>query len=488
LGTIIQYLKDHFVSLKQKRFQIEFLNRIIFYINESREFDSYYKYFQTKGYELYNHEIKKVALSQGVLNLKGWWIGLNRNLEKGNIALCRYIFEERNERMVVRREAYITETIYKGYVHVQEDSEFVFDLEGETQHRKKFIMAHAEKVIPNSIKCISSGFEVSTGKPILIKEILFKIPDNDYGELGRGKTIPNGELNYELQKYFTQEEVKIVRKQIDAYLDESMVPYLSQDDFVILKKDILELSKKSKTEINHLTSMFVYFHFNRLKEENKHMREIVKYYKKKGQNNEFAHKEVIDVIDEYTKIKISQYPVKKYYTHKVYYETEAPVTAVDIQSLFPITKTDTDNDLKHPFLRISNRIMDADTDIFVSSATVINDFGLTGRLAVHFDKKTQKTEIVIDFTSVQHQLNDNFQIDEFSFNFNEPDGEGTKELHFKPTINGGKGFNFDLLDKKKSEWKIIQTDSIDIENPRIFSIIINFEVNENDILYISFKI
>jgi hypothetical protein len=52
-------------------------------------------------------------------------------------------------------------------------------------------MAHPNMINPKSIRCISSGFEIGSGNPIIIKELLFKINDRKLQTLGQGETIPN---------------------------------------------------------------------------------------------------------------------------------------------------------------------------------------------------------------------------------------------------------------------------------------------------------
>jgi hypothetical protein len=481
-----KYIKDHFVVVIQSNFKINYLNRIIYYIVKKRGSDQYIEFFKKKGIDIYSPENQKPELPQGVKNLAGWWIGLNKNLEEGLVAKCHYFFEEKDGKMWVKREAYNIETLYSGYVHVQDDSQYIFDLVGKIHQRKKYIMAHTGKVKPVCIRCISSGFEVTNSSPVLIKEILFKIPDKTGYVLGQGQTIPEEKLKEDLSQYFQNEYLHEVLDEINDFLPNQLLPYISLNDFLLLKKDHFHLLKEAAENPNTLKKLSVYYHFNQLK-GNDYKRDIIKYYKIKKQSEEIPKILNSVVKDEYTKIKISEYLKEDFYAHRVFYETDNIDTAVDIQSLFPIIDSDTDNDLKQPMPRISHRILDAKGTTFVSSATIINDFLPSKRIAVHFEQATLKTEIVIDFSSVQHQINGEIFIDDLSIHYNEPDGKRAREIHFSPEINNNRGFVLKDIDRIINEMKVDQVRSIDKDNPRIFSLLLDFNTFPSDILYIHFK-
>jgi hypothetical protein len=117
----------------------------------------------------------------------------------------------------------------------------------------------------------------------------------------------------------------------------------------------------------------------------------------------------------------------------------------------------------------------------------MNDFSQSKRLSIKFDATTLNTEIFIDFTSVQNDISSNLFIDDLTYHYNLPDGKSSEEIHLPIKNSDLRRIEINSIDKNTGMIEMEQYPGIDPKNPRIFSLLLNFEIKEGDVLYIHFK-
>lgn len=482
------YLRDHFINRKEKLFQEDYLNKILFYLTEDQKTSEFNSIFDENGININIDEPNRGEIPPGLIHLEGYWIGLNRNLEEGAYAKCFYRFLQVDNLMQVKREAYSSEIEYNGHVHVQGDSNFLIDLVGKTRGKKKFIIADSEKLRPQSIRCLSSGFSISTGNPIHIKELLVKLPNEVSVKISNGSLIEDENLKNYLSVYYDAESLQLVMDEIEDFLGKEEVPCISLGDLCNIKKHQLKKINESVV-LKHTIAKKVstYVHFNRFEENFQYSRNIVKYYQSVSNNEESAIRKAVKVYDEYLYIKHTQYEHEDFIKHSIHEEAEDPDGVVDVQSLFPILDNDSDNDLKMPSWRVSNRVMDAYSDSFMSSATYINDFSTNLRLSLHYDVETLKSEMIIDFCSTPNILQKGIYLDEVIFMYNEADGESSKLIKIKLENDSKRGIHLLNIDRDKAQIEYKATSGVDKLNEGIYSFKIDFVAEKDEVLYFQFK-
>jgi hypothetical protein len=483
----IEYLYEHFISCDEKLFQEDYLNKIIFYLTEDKKTAEYNLIFEKNGININIDEPNREGIPPGLRHLEGYWLGLNRNLEEGAFAKCLYRFLQVDNVMQVQREAYNAEIGYNGYVHVQGDSNFLIELDGKTRGKKKFIVADSGKLRPESIRCLSSGFNISSGGPILIKELLIKLPLNAGVSIATGSLIEDSKMKAYLEEFYEEETLELVFDEIVDFLGYTETPYFSLNDLTNIKKN--QLVKINQAESEHepvAKRVSAYAHFSRF-EDTSYSRNIIKYFRDISKESESAIEETIPVFDEYLYVKNTQYEFENFYKHRVHAEAEAQNGIIDIQSLFPILENDSDNDLNMPSLKSSNRIMDAYSDSFMSSATYINDFSKTLRLSIQYDVETLQSEMVIDFCSTPSILNAGIFLDEIIFLFNDADGESSKLIKLKMQNHEKRGKCLANIDRGNLKIELDEKDAIDALNEGIYSIKIDFITKKDEAIYFQFK-
>jgi hypothetical protein len=482
-----EYLRDHLITKKEKLFQEDYLNKIIFYITEDKKTAEYQSFFNSNGINIHVSEPNRGEIAPGLKNLEGYWIGLNKNLEAGAFAKCFYRFKQVDNVMQIEREAYNAEVAYHGLVHVQDDSNYLFELSGKTRGKKKFIIADAGKLKPQSIRCISSAFNISTGDPILVKELLVKLPDDVTITISSGFMIDELELEKYLKAYFNLDILPLVLAEINDFLGLNEVPYFSIKDLSNVKQKNLEkINAATVSKENVAKKVSAYIHFNKIGTES-YKRNIIKYFKNLKGPDEIPISQQVEVFDEYLFITNTQYEHENYIKHRVFAEANHKSGAVDIQSLFPILENDSDNDLTEPILNYSHRVMDAFSDTFITSATFINDFLPNLRVPMKFDVQTLKSEIVFDFCSVPHFFQSGLYLEEIIYLYNEPDGESLKVIRLKIKDKNKRGFHLIKLNKSIPIIESFENDGIDKINEGIFSIKIDFKSEKDEMIYFQFN-
>lgn len=483
------YIRNHLITKKAKSFQYGYLDRIVFYINGNKK-ENWAEFFAHHNIRAKDGSDDKVdlPLPPGLKYLEGSWVSYNGNLEDGMFAQCLYKFYIENNRMFVDREAYSSEVSYHGEAYLQDDSSYLFYLKGKIRGKYKFVIADTEKVNPDILTCIGSAFSIKTGNPIIVKEILIRLPASIKPVLAGGAIVSHSELEKKLSIYFPKTDSENLLNEITSFLGNDEVPFFSLDDLRRVKKAHLKQIKdeESFTPIKY-KKQSVYINFSKLQATTKlYTREIVKYYKQG--NTKYGIKTPVDVFDEYTYMKICQYNKEGFIKHKIHFEAEDSEGIVDVQSLFPIVDDDSDNDMREPSLRYSNLIMDAYNDTFVSTATFINDFRKSKRVSISYDELTSLSEIIIDFNSIENFEELSISISKISYHFNDPDGKGMNFIDVIPLKKGIKGGTLTMVDKVNKRINLTENIDIDVDNPKIFAFKINFEVMKDDYLYIHFNL
>ncbi|WP_337041335.1 hypothetical protein [Emticicia sp. 17c] len=488
------YLRNHLIVRHEKSFQYGYLNRMVFYITQDTQQADWSDYFRKNGFPIYlDGEVPADVsdkLTPGIKYLKGTWLSFNRNLEQNKYARCLYRFSILGSQMLVDREGYNAEISYHGKVTVQDDSSYMFDLTGKKKQKRKFVIADTKEISPNMLACISSAFSIDGNKPVLVKEMLIKLPDNQQPELTGGIVFDAKELGAKVKEFFDEPEASVVLEEIEAFLGADEVPYFSLDDLVNIKKQHLSAIEKEKlSEPKVYRKQSVYVHFNRLgKKPVSYEREIVKYYRDHKYTEMQNVRQRIVVEDEYMLMKICQYTKHEVQKHKVSFEAEDETGIVDVQALFPIANNDLDNDFRKPHPKYSNLVVDEKDDTFVSKATFINDFINTKRIAISFEEITQVSEIVIDFGSIEDFEAMKINISQITYCFNVPDRNSMKMITLPTATLPYKNFVINKIDRNKLQMDFDHSLDIDPANPKIFTIKVNCELFKDDYLYIYFNL
>ncbi len=476
------YFYDHFISLKKTKFNEFYLNKIIYYLTEDLKKAEYQTFFESQGIQWKSESIG--SISPGVQKLEGHWVGFSRNIEPELIVTCLYKFKQVGDKMTILREAYNAEVRYEGEVHTQDDSSYIFILDGKIKNKKKFIIADTEKLIPHNIRCLSSGFAIKDGKPIIMKELIVKLPEDQKPPIQSGSAILLTELENYLSRFF--KDTHIIYNEIMDYLSDGEMAAFSLDDLVNIKKaDLQSINNRGNNTKPSIKKLMAYYRFDRISEP--YQREVIKYYRSDGEKEETVWKNTVTVEDQYQITKIAQYEYPSFIKHPVYYEAESANGVVDVQSLFPLLESDAENDLKEPILKISNRVMDAHSDIFVSNTTVINDFTKKNRFDLHFDKETNETELVFDFSSVPFLVNSGLYLSDITYHYNDPDGDCVKVIKLKIPVSTARSLELLSINKTNGSFEHLVSCSIDKHNAALFVVKINFPTQKDDLFYFHFN-
>lgn len=474
------YFKKHLIGQHDKSIKYEYLRRILFYVTKKRQTDIF-NYLQTKGFIF---ETDNYELPSGLEYLSGHWIGINRNLEEHKYAVCYYEFKIEGAKMLTKREAYSSEIMYEGEAFLQEDSSFMIHLKGRSKGRIKFIMANPKKIQPDMLKCFASAYStISPQEPAIVKELLIKLPESV--NLSKGKVCTLEQMKKEINLYFKQPYLSLVFDELRMFLGNEEEHVFTLEELTQIKQnDLLPIRKRLKKEkvIENLTASF---RINYIGESKKYTRSIVKYLKQE-KNDQFIAKYFDEpVLDEYLMTKIVKYSQNIVQTHPIKFKAQTSDGGVDILPLYPFTEDVLSNEKDEPDFRSSNLLIDAYGDTFVSSATVINEFGKTKELSLEIEETTLKTHIVVDFGAIEKV---NSSIKAISYHFNEPDEKGGESCLLTVLDKKIRTIKLTGFDKKN---KIIQHSSefnFDPHNSKLFVIIVEFPMYEGDCFCISFDI
>ncbi|AWV97686.1 hypothetical protein [Arcticibacterium luteifluviistationis] len=481
----LEYFKKHFIGLSDNSFNLDFLRRILYYPTEKYIQDPYL--FLKTEYGFIDDNVLESELSSGLSYLEGYWLSFNRNLEEARVAQCFYHFYIIGNEMKVKREAYSSETIYEGDAYIQEDSSFMFHLKGKNKGRIKFIMANPGKVQPDMLQCLSSAFKtVSPHEPAIVKELLIKLPRPS--KLTKGKVLNKAQAFESLALYFQDKQLDKIKTEFNEYLGEDEVPYFTPSDLSTIKKDDLIECKLEAEPLKTIKNQYNYFHFNKLSFNSveKYHRDIIKYSSDLSSKGYKAFTKNVEFKDEYSLITIDQYSSRRVQTHQVFYETISNNAFVDAQALFPILNKANDDGFQEPSWRESNLSMDAKSDTFVSSATFLNDFSNSKKLQLRFDNITFRSEVVIDFCSIEGFDKMGLFIDEISYLSNLPDEKGGQLLTLELPNKRINGLTI-KLDRMGNKLSFEDNLIFDVENTKIFALKMDFAVAEGDYLTIHFN-
>jgi hypothetical protein len=480
----IKYLKDRFSYFDETTFDRSYLGRLIFYIEP--EHAENIKPFFLKMSGSTGEKYFPPALKY----LEGIWISFNRNLEMGGVAWCFYKFQKMGAEMEVYREGYLSERLYKGVAHLQEDNGgYIFELTGQRYHRMKFVLANSKRITPEILRCISSDFGRNNGGQVIIKELLVRLP---YGkadiELTEGSILNDRSVKYELNKYFDEATTGIILDELEDYLGHNENPTYSFDDLLNIKRNHLETIREESKKPPHIEQLGIYVHFKNLgKNTTPYTRSIVKYGRKNMAMPETAYTRDYLVKDEYTYFKTVKYNKVAHQHYKAEYRAESEHGAVDMQCLFPFVTTDANSDAGFPFPNYSHRIMESSSDLFVTSTQFLNEFSQTQNLFIHFEDFTAKTEMVIDFGSVSDFDKLNLQVKSIHYCYISPYEPGSGVIEYKPLKNSSRGFSLLKVDKSKKMLHVSEELVLDKENPKVFNLSINFGTAKGESVYINFN-
>ncbi len=486
-GFTRKYLRDRFFRFQDRSLDRSYLCALIFYIEPKNAFDVK-SFFEKNG-----QSVDDGHFSPALKHLEGTWISFNRNLEKGNVAWCFYKFAKSGSSMEVFREGYLSERLYKGVAHMQEESGgFILELTGQRYHRMKFVLANSQRQMrPEMLRCISSDFGLDNDGQILVKELLVRIPPEKAKDvhLTEGKIVVDKSIKFELKNYFEEPVVAVVLNELEAYLGHNENPTYSFADLLAIKRNHLEEILEETQKPPFIEHLGIYVHFRSLGSDSmKYTRSMVKYKRDDIHLPETAEIIPFVVNDEYTYTKFAKFNKVFPHHYRAEYLAESKIGAVDIQCLFPFLATDAGFDKSAPLPGRSLRIMEASSDLFVTTAQFLNEFLTRKNLSIHFDDYTEKTEMVIDFGSIEDFKDRNIRIESIDYCYHSESEVGPGMVKFKTKDNGARGFSLLKLDKDKKELLVSEELVLDKDNPKLFNLSVNFATQKGESVYINFSL
>lgn len=477
------YFYQHLIGQSVTSIRYDFLKRFVYYIEKNKSIDLF-TFLENNGFSF--DLTADEALPRGLEYLAGHWIGINRNLEENKFAVCYYEFKIEGSKMLAKREAYSSEVIYEGEALCQEDSSFMIHLKGRTKGRIKFIMTNPPKIQPDMLKCFSSAYStISPNEPAIVKELVIKLTKAK--QLSKGQVMSLNEIDDLLSEHFNEQYLQEVKKEFNGFLGNNEEHVFTLNELTQIKKIDLNEIRNRISNNDNIEKLLAYYRFNYIGHSKKYVRKIVKYKKDKNTGEHGASKFEINVSDEYVLTKVVNYSKNAVQTHATTYRTTTSNGAVDIVPIYPFSTEVFNNESDEPEPRSSDLLIDAHTDTFVSSATVINEFMQSGELQLDIERTTLKTEIVIDFGGIEGFEQMAISIKSISYNFNTPDKRGGKEIIFENKNSSQKTFRIEGLNNESLAFKLANPFSFDPENPKLFVVLAEFPMFEKDCFTISFN-
>lgn len=394
--------------------------------------------------------------------LEGKWIGINNYsaLNEDNFVVVYYTFRREknaeNEICYVERLGIRTIRKYTGEADTLSENcySIVLDSASEKVKQHKHFQTNTNwtQEFGTDILLLK-GTGIVKEQPSTVEEVIIKLPKGVNYTDNKGIETSEEILKATLKKYYGDDDGENKMKAVTSLLNPNAD-----------RTDGCDIAFK----LGYLKFLDIGFG----KEDSTQKRNIIKYIKPKEPITT-----PVKVLNEYVYFKVIKYfkPLQGNQIHKLKDQSFRTDAYVDLQVLHPLYKNFLDAGEFEPRLSISKQNIRAGGDLYITSTSYINDLD-EYKFSIVASKKTKKSSIIFDFTSLKDANEYVFTITQIKYIFKNNE-EVCKEITNKPkAINIEKGIKF------------FEGNPIDYSNELIFVVNINSIMDSGDRVFVYFDI